>query len=105
MNENYLSMENWREEVKKFITDNEIRDIFLFDKLTCNGTKLKCRTEADLLKAIDMVTNLEHSIPYFIGVNPLTDDCCLLMEFTRGNIELNAVYTFKNNMLQLLWSL
>lgn len=99
-----LSVENWKNQVKNFIMENKIRDIFLFDKLTGDGTTVECKTEADLLKAINMITNLEHSIPYFIGINPLTNDCCLLMEFTRGNIELNAIYTFKNNVLQLLYS-
>ena len=105
MKEINLSTKNWRKQIETFVVENEIKDVFLFDKITCNGTDIKCNTEVDLLKAIDMIVNLEHSIPYFIGINPLTNDCCLLMEFTKGNIKLNSIYTFKNNILQLLYDL
>ncbi len=85
------------EEIKKYLEKNynESYTLAIYDMLEEETAEIECSKD-EILPAIMLVTDMEHSFPEWIGINELTDTVVVGMKFTRGHLQTNCSYKYKD---------
>lgn len=85
------------EEIQEYIEKNydESYSLSIYDILSKSTAEIECQKN-EILPAIMLVIDMEHDFPEWIGINELTDSIVVGMNFTRGNLETNCYYIYKD---------
>lgn len=86
--------------ISEFIKENykENFTLSIYDEITCKTMEINCKPE-EILEIIGTVSNVEHSLIDWIGINSLSKSYVVGMNLTRG-VFTPGIYTFIENHIQ-----
>lgn len=70
----------------------------MYDSITSKTMEISADV-IDFIDVVTIVTNVEHSIINFIGLNSISSSYVIGLDFTRGHFEF-GVYEYKNKQLK-----
>lgn len=87
-------------EIQNFLNNHYFKNytLSIFDIMEQKSIEIICDFK-DIMKVIAYVSNIEHDFPAWIGLNELSDSYVVGIMFTRGHLDLNSIYEWKNNSL------
>lgn len=75
-------------------------DYIVLDMMTCDGSVSLDVNRKDLIRAVKMVTSIEHDYPRWIGVDEKNKKVAIGLWFTRGTLTLGKTYRIGSNGLE-----
>lgn len=88
-------------EATEFIAENYLRDwtLSVFDINSNFTAELMPCTVEEMGSVLRRVSEMEHTFPEWIGLNPASESYVVGMEFTRGRLEVPGVYAWREHEL------
>lgn len=82
-------------EASEFLDDHhhEGYSLSLFNSLNNLTAEILC-SFSEMIEVIELVSNMEHSFPEWIGINSFTESYVVGFSFTRGRISTPSVYQY-----------
>lgn len=89
--------------IDAFIKENykESFTLSICDEITCKTMEISCKPE-EIQKIIEIVSNVEHSLIDWIGINSISESYVVGMTLARG-VFTPGFYCFFNDRIQKRW--
>ena len=90
-------------EIEEYLKEESVPDDFSYevlDMMSCDGSIKLDIGRKDVIKAVRMVTSIEHDYPRWIGVDEKNKKVAIGLWFTRGTLTFGKTYRIGSNGLE-----